>query len=312
MSADSDHLDDPEWAVALVDEFATYLALERGRSAHTVRAYRADVTALLRRAAELGAQSAADIEPSTIRSFLAAEHAAGRAGSTMARRASSVRTFTAWATERGFSGTDPGATLAHPRRSRALPTVLRADQAAEAMRLAAVAADDGDPVALRDFAMAELLYAAGVRVGELVAIDRSDLDPARRTVRVMGKGAKERTVPYGLPAARAIDDWLERGRPSLATASSGDALFLGSRGGRVDPRVVRSAVHRLTARVPDSPEVSPHALRHSAATHLVEGGADLRTVQELLGHATLATTQIYTHVSVERLRATYEQAHPRA
>ena len=207
---------------------------------------------------------------------------------------------------------DPAALLASPRRGRPLPSVLRADQAEQMLDSAAVAADDGNPVALRDRATAELMYAAGIRVGELVAIDVADLDPHRRSVRVLGKGAKERIVPYGLPAARALDDWLERGRPRLATAGSGSALFLGRRGGRVDQRAVRESVHRMIRRVPDAPDISPHGLRHSAATHLVEGGADLRTVQELLGHATLATTQIYTHVSVERLRATYEQAHPRA
>ena len=225
---------------------------------------------------------------------------------------SAVRTFSAWAQSRGIVEVDPAATLSSPRRGHPLPAVLRADQAAAMLDAAAVAADDGDPVALRDRAMAELLYAAGIRVGELVTINVAHLDRERHTVRVMGKGAKERTVPYGVPAARALDDWLDRGRPLLAAPASGDALFLGRRGARVDPRIVRASVHHLIRRVPDAPDIAPHALRHSAATHLVEGGADLRTVQELLGHATLATTQIYTHVSVERLRSTYEQAHPRA
>ena len=302
----------PEWAVTAVDGFATYLTLERGRSVHTVRAYRGDVERLLVTAASDGVESLAEIDARTIRAFLAREHALGHSSSTMARRSSSVRTFTAWAEERGYVPLDPAAVLASPKRSRALPAVLRADQAAAMLDSAAVAADDGDPVALRDRAMGELLYAAGIRVGELVSIDRADLDPRRLTVRVMGKGAKERTVPYGAPAQRAVDDWLTEGRPLLVTEASDDALFLGRRGGRIDQRAVREAVHRMVRRVPDAPDIAPHALRHSAATHLVEGGADLRTVQELLGHASLDTTQIYTHVSVERLRATYEQAHPRA
>jgi integrase/recombinase XerC len=173
-------------------------------------------------------------------------------------------------------------------------------------------ADAGDAVALRDRAILELLYATGMRVGELVALDQASIDVERRTVRVMGKGRKERTVPYGVPASRALDAWLATGRRELAAAGSRDALFVGVRGGRLDQRAARTIVHRRLRAVPSAPDIGPHGLRHSAATHLLEGGADLRSVQELLGHATLATTQIYTHVSIERLRATYEQAHPRA
>ncbi|HEY5031577.1 MAG TPA: tyrosine-type recombinase/integrase, partial [Actinomycetes bacterium] len=158
----------------------------------------------------------------------------------------------------------------------------------------------------------ELLYASGIRVGELVGLDIDDYDRGRRVVRVLGKGRKERTVPLGLPAARALDSWLTSGRAAVVTAESGPALFVGDRGRRLDQRAVRRLVHMMVGEVPGAPDLSPHGLRHSAATHLLEGGADLRSVQELLGHATLATTQIYTHVSVERLKATYEQAHPRA
>lgn len=169
-----------------------------------------------------------------------------------------------------------------------------------------------DPLSLRDAAMVELMYASGIRVSELVGLDLDDIDPSTRTLRVLGKGDKERTVPYGVPAQRALDTWLSRGRPQLVTPASGPALLLGRRGRRVDPRQVREVVHRLLARVPDAPDLGPHGLRHSAATHLLDGGADLRVVQELLGHSSLATTQIYTHVSVDRLRAAYRQAHPRA
>jgi integrase/recombinase XerC len=167
-------------------------------------------------------------------------------------------------------------------------------------------------MALRDQAMLELLYAAALRVSELTGLDVDSLDSTRRVVRVWGKGGKERVVPYGAPAAAAIDAWLTGGRPTLRGAESGAALFLGRRGRRIDPRTVRTVVHRRTAAVPGAPELAPHGLRHSAATHLLEGGADLRTVQEMLGHASLATTQIYTHVSAERLQAVYRQAHPRA
>jgi len=169
-----------------------------------------------------------------------------------------------------------------------------------------------DPLSLRDAAMVELLYASGIRVSELVGLDLDDVDASTRTLRVLGKGDKERTVPYGVPAQRAVDTWLARGRPQLVTPASGPALLLGRRGGRVDPRQVREVVHRLLAQVPDAPDLGPHGLRHSAATHLLDGGADLRVVQELLGHSSLATTQIYTHVSVDRLRTAYRQAHPRA
>jgi integrase/recombinase XerC len=176
---------------------------------------------------------------------------------------------------------------------------------------AAVAADDGSPVGLRDLAIMELLYATGIRVGELCALDIDEVDDARRVVRVFGKGRKERSVPYGVPAGAALDRWLAEARPKLARSGSGPALFLGSRGGRIDQRVVRRLVHARIDAV-NAPDLSPHGLRHTAATHLLEGGADLRSVQELLGHASLATTQIYTHVSGERLRRAYEQAHPRA
>jgi integrase/recombinase XerC len=178
---------------------------------------------------------------------------------------------------------------------------------------AAVSGPDlNEPVACRDHALLELLYGTGIRVGELVGLDIDDVDRERRVVRVLGKGGRQRTVPFGVPAGRAVDAWIERGRPALARAGSGRALFLGSRGGRLDQRAARAVVHRRLADVPGAPDLGPHGLRHSAATHLVEGGADLRSVQEILGHASLTTTQLYTHVSVDRLRRTFDQAHPRA
>jgi integrase/recombinase XerC len=158
----------------------------------------------------------------------------------------------------------------------------------------------------------ELLYATGIRVGELCGLDLGDLDSERRTVRVLGKGGRERTVPAGIPAVRAVSAWAREGRPVFAVPGSGFALFLGARGGRLDPRTARRAVHASIAAVPGTPDSGPHGLRHAAATHLLEGGADLRSVQEILGHASLTSTQIYTHVSAERLRAAYRQAHPRA
>jgi integrase/recombinase XerC len=164
----------------------------------------------------------------------------------------------------------------------------------------------------RDTAIMELLYATGIRVSELCGLDVDDLDTGRHTVRVLGKGAKERTVPVGIPAVRAVLGWVERGRPAVVSAGSGNALFLGARGGRIDPRTVRRVVHARIAAAGSVPDTGPHGLRHTAATHLLEGGADLRSVQEILGHASLATTQLYTHVSIDRLMAAYRQAHPRA
>jgi integrase/recombinase XerC len=207
---------------------------------------------------------------------------------------------------------DPSLRLAAPKTVKFLPGVLRQDEINAVLDVAAVAADDQDAVHLRDRAILELLYATGIRVGELVGLDVDDVDFGSNLCRVMGKGAKQRTVPFGVPAATALQGWLQLGRAQVVTSGSGPALFLGRRGGRVDPRQVRTAVHNVLQHVPDAPDMGPHGLRHSAATHLLEGGADLRVVQEMLGHSSLATTQIYTHVSVERLRRSYQQAHPRA
>jgi integrase/recombinase XerC len=187
--------------------------------------------------------------------------------------------------------------------------VLRADQA-ESLVTAVGDAPDG-PSALRDRVVLELLYGSGVRVSELCGLDLDDVDRERRVIRVLGKGAKERTVPFGWPAEVALDAWLVRGRPRLAAANTGPALLLGARGARLHPTMARRIV-RAWSRAAGVPDASPHTLRHSAATHLLDGGADLRSVQELLGHASLASTQIYTHVSAERLRRAYDQAHPRA
>lgn len=296
-----------------VEDFAEHLALQSNRSAHTVRAYTTDVRSLLAHLAE-GKPDArvSDIDLGTLRSWLARQVASGAARSTIARRTSSVRTFTAWLVRSGRTRHDPGTRLASARAHRTLPAVLHADQASELMAAAESGAREEDPVALRDRVVVELLYATGIRVGELCGLDLGDVDAERRVVRVLGKGDKERTVPYGVPAADALERWLTIGRPSLATALSGPALLLGKRGGRIGQRQVRTVVHEAVGAVPGAPDLAPHGLRHTAATHLLEGGADLRVVQEVLGHSSLATTQLYTHVSVARLRAVHEQAHPRA
>lgn len=289
--------------------YERHLRLEANRSEHTVRAYVGDVVGLLDHLRKLGGTSAGQLELGTLRGWLAIQRDQGVARTTLARRSASLRTFTAWLRRTGETGTDVGALLASPRGHRTLPPVLGVAEATAAM-LPPAAPDT--PLGRRDRLIMELLYATGIRVSELVGLDVDDVDRSRLVVRVLGKGNKQRTVPYGQAAERALEDWLVHGRPEVAGPSSGSALLLGARGGRLDQRAAREVVHRSIAAVPGAPDIGPHGLRHSAATHLLEGGADLRTVQELLGHASLATTQLYTHVSVERLRQTYAKAHPRA
>ena len=302
----------PEGFAALLGQYERHLVSERDLSPHTVRAYLRDLDSLLEHSHRLGIDRIEDLDLRTLRSWLANQQTRGKSRSTMARRATAARVFTAWLARTERVPHDPGASLGSPKAHKTLPAVLRADEARALLESAIGLADDGSPVAVRDVAILELLYATGVRVGELVGLDVDDLDRERQVVRVFGKGRKERSVPYGHPAAQALERWLRTGRPSLAAPGSGGALFLGARGRRMDQRAVRTLVHRRIADVPGAPDLGPHGLRHSAATHLLEGGADLRSVQELLGHASLATTQLYTHVTKDRLRSAYQQAHPRA
>ena len=299
----------PGGLAAVLDDYERHLRLEANRSEHTVRAYVGDVVGLLDHLAKLGGTSVRRLELSQLRGWLAIQRNAGVTRTTLARRSASLRTFTAWLRSTGITETDVGALLASPRGHRTLPPVLDVAEATSAMQSAS---DPQTPLGRRDRLIMELLYATGIRVSELVGLDIDDVDRTRRVVRVLGKGNKQRTVPYGLAAEHALEEWLTLGRAELATEASGPALVLGARGGRLDQRAAREVVHRSIATVPGAPDIGPHGLRHSAATHLLEGGADLRTVQELLGHASLATTQLYTHVSVERLRQTYAKAHPRA
>jgi integrase/recombinase XerC len=292
---------------AVLEEFLRHLALERGRSPNTVRAYRADLVPLL-----AGIDDVAALDLATLRRWLATGHAAQASRATLARRAAAARTFTGWAHHTGRLSTDPGARLVSPRPRHSLPTVLGVGQAAAVLDAAGTGAEEGEPLALRDLLVLELLYATGVRVAELCGLDLDDVDAGRRALRVLGKGNRERTVVYGVPAGEVLRRWLTAGRPHLVRAGSPPALLLGARGGRLDPRIAREVVHRAATSVPGVPDIAPHGLRHAAATHMMEGGADLRYVQELLGHAKLATTQLYTHVTVERLKVVHEQAHPRA
>ncbi|MFI5067344.1 MAG: tyrosine recombinase XerC [Streptosporangiales bacterium] len=312
----------PRMADALA-AFERHLRSERSLSAHTVRAYTGDVRSLLEHAYRSGAQSPGDLSLAHLRGWLAGQHASGTARTSLARRGAAARSFSAFAHRSGWLAADPGPQLGTLKTRRALPHVLRQDEvkavldAASHRAQAAAPQTSGDAaveaaVDLRDAAVLELLYATGIRVSELCGLTAASFDHGRRTVRVKGKGDKERTVPVGLPAIRAVTRWMEAGRPVLATRASGPALFLGVRGGRLDPRTARRIVHERLREAGTARDTGPHGLRHSAATHLLEGGADLRSVQEILGHSSPATTQIYTHVSIERLKSSYRQAHPRA
>lgn len=295
----------------LLDDFAVHLETQRGLAAHTVRAYCSDIEQLFDYVDAHHSHSIADVELPVLRSWLADMSSRNLSRSTIARRGASARRFFEWTARTGHTKSDPASKLASPRADRTLPVVLAVESATALMEAARNRAVDGNPVHLRDWAALELLYATGIRVGELVGTDVDDVNLADRLVRVLGKGGKERLVPFGLPAGRALHDWLNGGRPVLVKDPQERALLLGARGQRWGQRQVRQIVHDIaaTAGVDD---IAPHGLRHSAATHLLDGGSDLRGVQEVLGHATLATTQKYTHVSTERLRSSYKLAHPRA
>jgi integrase/recombinase XerC len=304
-----------EALVRSVAAFLDHLQTARGLSPQTVRAYGADLEDLLVFAGRRGIATVGGVDLAALRDWLWEGTERGLARNTIARRASSVRAFTRWASETGLVGTDPGVRLRTPKGDGHLPRVVPEDHMRAILTTLADRADTDDPGALRDRAVVELLYASALRVSELVGIDLADLDRSRLTVRVLGKGSRERVVPFGVPAHDALAAWIERGRPVLAaraSSSPSDALFLGERGARIGVRSVYRLVARILAAEPGDGPSGPHTFRHTAATHLLDGGADLRAVQELLGHASLGTTQIYTHVSSARLREVYRTAHPRA
>lgn len=297
----------------LLTTFRRHLEIERNLSAHTVRAYIGDLTSLLQHLSALDLTDISTLELTHLRSWLANQQVKGASRTTLSRRATSIRLFTKWALKNKYISKDVGATLATPKGHRTLPEVLDINGAKTVMdSMEARAVEEKTPVSLRDVAMVEMLYATGARVAELCGLDIGDIDYNRQTIRVLGKGNKERTIPMGKPAIRALEIWLKDGRDFLANSQSDVAVFLGARGKRIDQRTVRTVVYEALSAIEGIERMGPHALRHSAATHLLEGGADLRTVQEILGHASLATTQIYTHVSTERLQKAFKQAHPRA
>ncbi len=293
-----------------VSDFAVYLSAERGFSMHTVRSYSADLADLERFTHTRGVDTTDGIDLELLRDWLWDGSKAGLAKSTLARRSAAVRSFSSWLARTGAAPTDAGTRLRAPKADHHLPRVLTRPQIDGLLAGLVERASTADAIATRDLAIVELLYASALRVSELVGLDLGDIDLGRLTVRVTGKGSKERVVPFGSPAQRAIVDYL-RHRHELLTEPT-QAVFLGARGKRVGTRTVYELIAGLLVELPGSGPAGPHTLRHTAATHLLDGGADLRSVQEMLGHASLGTTQLYTHVSTERLKESYRNAHPRA
>jgi len=298
-----------------VSAYLDEVAHTRNFSDATIRAYESDLAELAGFASERGAEDVADLNLELVRDWLWRDAQRGLAQASLARHVASVRGFTAWLLRAGHVPTDPAVRLRSPKTGRHLPQVVQQEHMTDVIGRLTARAESGDPVALRDVAIVELLYASALRVSELCGLDVDDLDLDRLTVRVMGKGSKERVVPFGVPAQAAIVDYLGQARPALLQRAvrppDGEPLFLGARGGRLGPRTVYDLTSRAIGARTGAP-AGPHTLRHTAATHLLDGGADLRAVQEMLGHASLGTTQIYTHVSTERLKASYRNAHPRA
>lgn len=295
----------------LIAQYEEHLVLVRNLSDNSIRGYVSDLNSLLDHINKLGVREFKDLELKHIRSWLAYLQTNGASRSTLARRIVSVRAFTYWAASQGWISTDIGAALEIPKPHRKLPEVLNKNEAltvVEAMQVKA--AEEPSAANIRDLAIIEVLYASGIRISELCGLNISDIDFSRNTLRVLGKGSKERVVPLGIPAVMALQNYLNSARKDFANEKSKDAVFLGARGKRIDQRMARDVVYDAMSAI--GSRMSPHGLRHTAATHLLEGGADLRTVQEILGHSSLATTQIYTHVSPERLKEAYQQAHPRA
>ena len=295
----------------LVAKYEEHLALVRNLADNSIRGYVGDLESFISHISKLGITEFSELKITHIRSWLANLQSTGISRATLSRRIVSIRAFTYWAASQGWIPSDIGADLSIPKAHKTLPDVLNHSQTQIVLdAITTKAGEDPTPTNIRDLAIIEILYASGIRVSELCGLNIRDIDTDRNTLLVLGKGDKERVVPIGNPAMRALQNWLNNFRKEFVNESSGDAVFLGTRGKRIDQRTVREVVYDAMEAI--GSHMSPHGLRHTAATHLLEGGADLRSVQEILGHSSLATTQIYTHVSPERLKAAYEQAHPRA
>ena len=300
---------------SLIDAWGVYLRANLAVSEHTLRAYVSDLRAFIVycQVDELSTENIRCVVTlRAIRAWLASLVQQGKSRSTISRRTASIRSFTAWAYRRGYLDSDPGLLVTSARGDQKLPQVQTPSDTAELLSYAATRArEENSPAAIRDWAILETIYATGIRVSEVCSLDTTSIDQQGMTLRVIGKGNKERVVPFTRACLSALQAWLSHGRPSLAIPEAGRALFVGDKGRRIDPRVIRAMIHRMCAQA-GVRDLAPHALRHTAATHILAGGADLRAVQEMLGHSSLQTTQRYTHVDAQRLSAIYKQAHPRA
>ena len=300
----------------VLDRFERFLRYEKHRSEETIRSYISDLEGFFGYMARRGVRHLDSIDASLIREWLGSLHLRQAARSTVARRGSTLRTFFTWAQEEELVQANPTRGMRTPKRENHLPPVLSREQMNQLLTTLQErrAQDPRDARLLRLEAVVEVLYASGMRISELTGLDLQSVDRANKTVRVLGKGNKERVVPLGTPALKALNRWVSYGRPQWIQegAQGVTALFIGPRGGRANARQIREDLTRLLRTVENTQASGAHVLRHSAATHLVDGGADIRSVQELLGHSSLATTQIYTHVSMKRLAETYARAHPRA
>jgi len=298
-------------SAALVTQYEEHLALVRNLSDNSIRGYVTDLESFLKHMEKLGIVEFNQLEIEHIRSWLANLQSTGVARATLTRRIVSIRAFTNWAAANGWLTSDLGANLSVPKPHKVLPEVLNVNEAATVIKALEVkAVEEPNAINIRDLAIVEVLYGSGIRVSELCGLNLADIDYTRNTLNVIGKAGKQRVVPLGIPAIKALSNYLTNARAELLNQLSDSAVFLGLRGKRIDQRTVRQVVYDAMQAVGVS--MGPHGLRHTAATHLLEGGADLRTVQEILGHASLSTTQIYTHVSPERLQSAFKQAHPRA
>lgn len=296
---------------AVITEFGVYLEARRGLSDQTIRAYLSDLRQLHAFALVEHLDSMLEGDLPFLRAWLADLADQGKARSTLARKGAAVRTFYAWAHKNALVAQDPAERLVTPQPHNKLPRVLSESAVKQMLDYAGQQAAQGNPQEVRIWAATELIYATGMRVGEVVGLNTGDVNLTDHTVLVTGKGNKQRVVPFGQPARKALDAWLGTYRTRLVGPASGAALFLGNGSKRWDQRDLRERLHKLAA-LAGVPDISPHDLRHSAATHLLTGGADLRSVQEILGHDSLSTTQRYTHVTPERLRSAFTVAHPRA
>ncbi|HEY4558605.1 MAG TPA: tyrosine recombinase XerC [Enteractinococcus sp.] len=308
----------------LIEEYCHYLQYEMNRSDHTIRSYRSDLLGL---ASDLQGDRSGNEEPPPVfrevtlddfRNWLAQLTRHGMSRTTIARKTTTVRQFMSWLVRQGFREDNPAARLVTSKQASQLPDTLSQNQMRQALDTLHAKAmgpegEPEDPIALRDVAMIEVLYATGIRVAELEGLDIDDIDFTRSMIKVTGKGNKQRVVPLTAPAVKSLQHWLSRGRAEvLADNHETPAVFLGARGRRIGARQIREVVNNILQTLGSTSASGVHVLRHTAATHLLDGGADLRTVQELLGHESLQTTQLYTHVSIDRLRQGYQQAHPRA